>query len=133
MFSAIRYHLYNLKNMKNTHGGVLLKVKVFHGCFSCFLNYKNGTKSRNAPHMLCCNIGHLFIADSEIQDMAETKSIGFYLKETLALKGIMKAPDEHNCHGFGVEMEHIFVFTVMSSIKQFYNVKIYGVFLMYIT
>lgn len=62
--------------------------------------------------------------------MAETKSIGFYLKETLALKGIMKAPDEHNCHGFGVEivytqlvcfffvdLEHIFVFTVMSSIK----------------
>ena len=36
--------------------------------------------------------------------MAETKSIGFYLKETLALKGIMKAPDEHNCHGFGVEI-----------------------------
>ena len=27
MFCAIWYHLYNLKNVKNTHGGVLLLVK----------------------------------------------------------------------------------------------------------
>ena len=26
MFCTIRYHLYNLKNVKNTHGGVLLLV-----------------------------------------------------------------------------------------------------------
>ena len=31
MRCAIFYHLYNLKNVKNTHGGVLL-----HWCFSCF-------------------------------------------------------------------------------------------------
>ena len=28
MFSAIWYHLYNLKNVKNTHGGVPLLVKL---------------------------------------------------------------------------------------------------------
>ena len=28
MFCAIWYHLYNLKNMKNTHGGVLLIVSL---------------------------------------------------------------------------------------------------------
>ena len=46
MFCAICYHLCNLKNAKNTHGRVLLlvklqafkaatllKVKLLHGCF----------------------------------------------------------------------------------------------------
>ena len=48
---AIWYHLYNLKNVKNTHGGVLLlvtKVTLLHGCFSRFLNCKNGIELRNA-------------------------------------------------------------------------------------
>ena len=35
---AIRYHLYNLKNTKNTHGGVLLLLK---------LQAKSFTKSNN--------------------------------------------------------------------------------------
>ena len=55
MFCAIWYHLYNLKNVKNTHGGVLLLVKLqakslalLHGCFSRVLNCTNGTKSRKA-------------------------------------------------------------------------------------
>ena len=50
---AIWYHLYNLKNVKNIHGGVLLlvavtllKVTLLHWCFSRFLNCKNGTKSQ---------------------------------------------------------------------------------------
>ena len=59
---AIWYYLYDLKNLKNTHGEVLILVKLqakpatllklalLHGCFSRFLNYTNGTKSRNAPH-----------------------------------------------------------------------------------
>ena len=40
MCCAIWYHLYNLKNVKNTHGGVLLLV----------VNFKlhSGAKSRNA-------------------------------------------------------------------------------------
>ena len=63
MFCAIWYYLYNLKNVKNTHGGVLLlvklqakpatllKVTLLHGCFSRFLNCTNGTKSRSASHI----------------------------------------------------------------------------------
>ena len=59
----IWYYSYNLKNEKNTHGDVLLLVKlqteacnftkrtVLHGCFSRFLNCVHGTKSRNAPHI----------------------------------------------------------------------------------
>ena len=50
MFCAIWYHLQNFKNVKNTHEGVLLLVKlqaftILHGCFSCFLNCTNGTKN----------------------------------------------------------------------------------------
>ena len=49
------------KNVKNIHGEVLVSVKLqafsnftikvtlLHGCFSRFLNCKNGTKSSNAP------------------------------------------------------------------------------------
>ena len=44
------------KNMKNTHGGVLLLVKLqaktlLHGSFSRFLNCTNGTKLRKTSHM----------------------------------------------------------------------------------
>ena len=60
---AIWYHLYSLENVKNTHGGVLILVKLqatllkltlLHGCFSGFLNCINDTKSRNALHMGFC-------------------------------------------------------------------------------
>ena len=55
MFCAIRYHLYNLKNVKNTLGGVLLlvkeKVTLLRGSLPCFLNFTNGTKLRNALHI----------------------------------------------------------------------------------
>ena len=64
MRCTIWYHLYNLKNAKNTHGGVLIlvtsrfqpatlrKLTLLHGCFSRFLNCTNGTKSRNASHIV---------------------------------------------------------------------------------
>ena len=58
MFWAIWYHLHNLKNVENTHGGVLplkpatlLKVTLLHGCFSRFLNCTNGTISRNPSNI----------------------------------------------------------------------------------
>ena len=59
MSCAIWYHLYNLKNEKNTRGGMLLlvktatllKVTLLHGCFLRFSNCTNGTKSRKASHM----------------------------------------------------------------------------------
>ena len=42
------------KNMKNTHGGVLLFVKVslLYGCFSRFLNCTNSTKSPKASSIM---------------------------------------------------------------------------------
>ena len=55
MRCAIWYHLDNLKNVENTHGGVLLLVKLqakkLHGCFSHFLNCPNDIKSRKASHI----------------------------------------------------------------------------------
>ena len=53
---TILYHLYNLKNVKNTHGGALfvakLQVSGCHGCYLRFLDCTDGTKSRNASHLL---------------------------------------------------------------------------------
>ena len=58
-FGSIR----SLKNVKNTHRGVLLlvklqasvcnllKVTLLHGCFPRFLNCPHGAKSRNTPQM----------------------------------------------------------------------------------
>ena len=64
MRCTIWYHLHSLKNMKNTHGGILLLVKLqaepatllkvilLHGCFLRFLNCTNGNKSRNTSRMV---------------------------------------------------------------------------------
>ena len=49
MRCTIWYHLYKLKNVKNTHGGVL--KHSFMGVFHLFSNCSNGTKSRNAPRV----------------------------------------------------------------------------------
>ena len=59
---VISYHLNNLKNMKDTHEGVLLlvrlqpvtllKVSLLHGCFSSFLICTISTKSLKASYML---------------------------------------------------------------------------------
>ena len=54
MYCVIWYNLYNLKNVKNTHGGVLFlvpKVTLLQGCFLSFLNCTNGTKSPKASHI----------------------------------------------------------------------------------
>ena len=55
-FCTICYHLYNLKKVWNSHGGVfkhaaLIKVALLCGCFLLFLNCTNGTKSGNASQM----------------------------------------------------------------------------------
>ena len=51
MHCAVWYYLCNIKNVKNTHGGVLilLKLTLPHGYFPRFLNCTNSTKSRNTP------------------------------------------------------------------------------------
>ena len=59
MLCAIWYHLYNLKNVKNIHGGVLLlvrpatllKVTLLYECFLQFLNCTHGTKSHKVSHI----------------------------------------------------------------------------------
>ena len=54
------HHLYNLKSMKNTHGGVLLllklpatllKVTLLHSFFSGFLDCAKDTKSRKTSQL----------------------------------------------------------------------------------
>ena len=62
MRRAICYPFYNLKNVKNTHGGMLLLVKseaeacnftksnTLPWVFSRFLNFTNVTKLRKASH-----------------------------------------------------------------------------------
>ena len=45
---------YNLRNVKNTHGGMLLlvpNVTFLHGCFPSILCGTNGTKSRKASYI----------------------------------------------------------------------------------
>ena len=59
MRCVIWNHLYDLKNVKNTHGGVLLLVKLpgwnftksSMGVFHAFLIGTNGIKSRKASHI----------------------------------------------------------------------------------
>ena len=60
---AIQYLWYKFKNVKNTHGGMLVLVKLqpeacnftqsklLHGCFSRFFNCRNGTKLRKASRI----------------------------------------------------------------------------------
>ena len=58
--------LVQLKNVKNTQGGVLLLVKlqpanllkliVLHGCLSSFSNFTNGTRSCKASYIDHCSI-----------------------------------------------------------------------------
>ena len=60
---VIWYHMYKLKYVKNTHGGVILLVKFsfslqlywkYHSSMDVFtfLKLQNGTKSRKASHNL---------------------------------------------------------------------------------
>ena len=72
MRCTIWYHLFNLKKLKNTHGGVLILVQLqAEACnftkintppwvFSRFLNCTKSTKSRNASHFMLQEIPHYF-------------------------------------------------------------------------
>ena len=80
MRCAIWYHSYNLKNMKNTHGGVLilkpatlLKLTPLLGCFSHFLNCTNGTKARNAPQMFHDTTPSSNVAIPIVKDASKVK------------------------------------------------------------
>ena len=41
----------NFSKVLGLKPATLLKLTLFYGCFSRFLNCTNGTKSRNAPHI----------------------------------------------------------------------------------
>ena len=80
MRCAIWYHLNNFKNVKNTHGGVLLllKVTLLQGFFSRIWNCANGIKSQKASHILVilncsCNF-YLWVSLNK----PTTKSCGFF-------------------------------------------------------
>ena len=92
---AIWYHLYNLKNVKNTNGGVLLLVTLLHGCFSRILYCINGTKSHKAPHIIqykTCRNTPLFqhcknkISQAAVQRQRHQKSNKRYVEALPALK-----------------------------------------------
>ena len=69
MLCAIWYHMHDLKNAKNTHGRVLLlvklqplacnllKVALLHGSISCFLHCVNDTKSPKAFYISIVTVG----------------------------------------------------------------------------
>ena len=81
IFCAIWYHLYNLKSVENTHGGVLVTL---HACFSRSLNCTNGTKSRNASHIFFeCHKSHYQDSISNGIDIANFLffSYNFFLKK----------------------------------------------------
>ena len=59
---AICYHLYNVKNLKNTHRTPIaecsfeascnfIKITLLDGCFSRFLNCANGNKLGSASYV----------------------------------------------------------------------------------
>ena len=59
MFCAIWYHLHNLKNVKNTHGGVLLlvklKVTLLYWYVSRFLNYIPNCENYHLSFLIVCS------------------------------------------------------------------------------
>ena len=98
MRCAIWYHWYNLKNVKKTHGGLLLlvnlqalvKVTLLHWCFSRFLNCLNCYKLRKASQM---SLAHNFSALPS--DWAYTTSLcyrfyfGRYTSELIELAAFL--------------------------------------------
>ena len=48
-FLSVRQYLKCIASMLKP--ATLLKLTLLHGCFSCFLNITNGTKSCNAPYL----------------------------------------------------------------------------------
>ena len=66
MRCAIWYHLCNSKNVKSTHGGVLILVKLQ----ASVLNFTNGTKSRNASHIITNNDSHFLDVNSKFVNVS---------------------------------------------------------------
>ena len=76
---AFWYHLYNLKNVKNTYRGVstLLKLTLLYACFSRFLNCTIGTKSCNASQL---SSSVLFVANQACNKKLQGSKM-FYVQQ----------------------------------------------------
>ena len=66
MRCAIWYHLCNSKNVKSTHGGVSILVKLQ----ASVLNFTNGNKSRNASHIITNNDSHFLDVNSKFVNVS---------------------------------------------------------------
>ena len=78
MLCAIWYYLDNFKNVKNTHGGVLLLVlKVKTRCFSRVLNCTNDTKF--------CKASHLCRLNKQVPDQSQCFQLGPFLLKSFEL------------------------------------------------
>ena len=80
MLCAIWYYLDSSKNVKNTHGGVLLlvlKVTLLHGCFSRILYCTNDTKFRKASH--------LYRLNKQVPDQSQYLQLGPFLLKSFEL------------------------------------------------
>ena len=108
MRCTIWYYLRNLKNVKNTHGGVLLSVKlkpatllkvtILHWCCLCFSNRTNGTESRKASHMILRNHSFSYRTKKGTQEK-KMKSFAKRIKNLLhvVLKGFRLQLDRKQC------------------------------------
>ena len=54
----------NFSKVAGFEHATLLKLTLLRGCFPRFLNCTNGTKSRNAPHMIETGSGLVHLGDS---------------------------------------------------------------------
>ena len=81
MLYAIWYHLYNLGNVENAHGGVrlkpaiLLKLSLLHECFSHFLNCTNDIKLPRASQFFFL---FFFCTKSESHKVRKVTETGFW-------------------------------------------------------
>ena len=94
MLCAIWYHFYNLKDVKNTHGGVLLLVKS-QGVFFTFLKlYKwyQITQSRTNEMQYWAEMVnkeyHLMCSKITINGI----KINLFIKKTSIVKHILESP-----------------------------------------
>ena len=92
MFCAIWYHLFDSKNVTNTHEGVLLLVTLLHGCFHVFLNCTNGTKSRSVSHLF--KVIRRIYAPSKLFGRYPFKNFNWYvwLKQIIMLHFFLRLP-----------------------------------------
>ena len=123
------HHWYNLKNMKNTHGGVFFLVKLqaktcnftksnTPSCvFSRFLNCTDGTKSRKALNIISfgSDCGSESAVDQSPGSTGPSQAVGMMVEGSSVIK-IVKASIE--APGYSAA-KWIFLFPLQNSIFMF--------------